>query len=314
MQIALTGGTGFIGQYLTKNFVHNGHKVVVLTRNPENIKYKSENVKYVRWDPSNPKFKIIGIENSKYFIHLAGEPLVGPPIIGRWTKSKKQKIFESRVTGTKNLINSLNFSPNQITTFIGMISGIGCYPNSGDTELDENSVISNEWLSDIVVQSENAISENLNPNIRSVILRSGIVIGKHGGGLKRLVLPSRFGLLGKFGTGNQWWSWMDIEDIYNCIMYFLENNYAGLFNVSTQNPVRQKEFVSTLSNILHRTNTMKIPLLGPLYKIALKIMLGGVSAEVLYSRKINPKKLFNTGFTCNFPYLEQSISKNLKSK
>ncbi len=311
MQIALTGGTGFIGNFLTTKFVENNHQVVILTRNPNHIKNPIPKVDYIPWNPKDPEFELKGLESSEILIHLAGEPLVGPPIIGRWTKSKKNKIYESRVLGTRNLINSLSLSDHKINTFIGMISGIGCYPDSGEKELDENSEISNEWLADLVLESENSITENLPNNIRNVILRAGIVLGKDGGGLKRLLLPSRFGVLGKFGTGNQWWSWMDIEDIYNCIAFFIENKHTGTFNVTTQNPVRQKEFVSTLSKHLHRPNTTWIPFLGNLYKLAIKIILGGVSAEVLYSRKINPSKLFQTGFICKYPLLAQSIKKNL---
>jgi len=314
MQIALTGGTGFIGNYLTNKFVENDHQVVVLTRDPNHIKKPIPKVNYIQWNPKDPRFKLHGLENSEILIHLAGEPLVGPPIIGRWTKSKKNKIYESRVLGTQNLIHSLSVSDHKINTFIGMISGIGCYPDSGENILDESSKISNEWLADIVLQSENSMTNNLPQSIRNVILRAGIVIGKDGGGLKRLLFPSKFGVLGKFGTGNQWWSWMDIEDIYNCIVFFIENDHTGLYNVTTENPVRQKEFVGTLSKILRRPNTMWFPLLGHLYKLALKIILGGVSAEVLYSRKINPSKLFKTGFTCQYPQLEQSIEKNLNLK
>ncbi len=314
MQIALTGGTGFIGKYLTNKFIENGDEVVILTRNPTRIKNPIQNVNYIHWDPNDSKFQLNGIESSQILIHLAGEPLVGPPIIGRWTKSKKNKIYKSRVLGTQNLISSLKLSEHKIDTFIGMISGIGCYPDSGEKELDESSEVSNEWLSDIVVQSENSMSKNIPNNIRNVILRAGIVIGKDGGGLKRLLLPSQFGVLGKFGTGDQWWSWMDIEDIYNCIVFFIENEHSGLYNVTTQNPVRQKQFVGILSKILRRPNTMWFPLIGHLYKLALKIILGGVSAEVLYSRKINPSKLFKTGFTCEYPLLEQSIEKNLNLK
>jgi hypothetical protein len=236
-------------------------------------------------------------------VHLSGES-----VAGRWTEAKKRRIRESRIISTQNLARTLTQAEKKPGTFV-CASAIGYYGNRGEEILTENSSSGSGFLAEVSNDWEAATAPAFDAGIRTVNLRTGIVLSTHGGALKQMLLPFRLGLGGKVGSGGQWWSWIHIEDFVAAFQHIVDNiSMIGPVNMTAPNPVTSAEFTKTLAK------TLKRPAVLPLPAFAAKLALGEFAEEgLLASARVQSKKLTEAGFKFAFPDLEAALKNLLRT-
>ncbi|CAN2204342.1 COG1090 Predicted nucleoside-diphosphate sugar epimerase [Candidatus Nanopelagicaceae bacterium] len=281
-RIAITGASGLIGSALVGHLKSEGHTVQRLVRrapvSPEEI----------QWDPKTGFVDIEALRGVDAVIHLAGVGVSDK----RWTKRFRSEILNSRLLGTTAIANAVAEVKPQV--FISA-SAIGWYGDSGNRAVVESDSVGNDFLAAVCREWEGAA--DLAGDVRTVKLRTGLVLDPTGGALGRMLPLFRFGLGGKLGSGKQWWSWITLHDVVRAITFALENDIAGPINVTSPNPVTNQEFTAALAR------AMKRPALFPAPAVALKIALGGFSSEVLGSKKVMPTALTEAGFQWDYPHL-----------
>jgi hypothetical protein len=285
-RIAVTGASGLIGSALVGYLKSEGHTVQRLVRRatvaPDEI----------RWDPKTGYVDIDALRGVDAVIHLAGVG-VGDK---RWTKRYRSEILNSRLLGTTAIANAVAEVKPQV--FISA-SAIGWYGDSGNRAVVEIDSVGNDFLAAVCREWEGAA--DLAGDIRTVKLRTGLVLDPTGGALGRMLPLFRFGLGGKLGSGKQWWSWITLHDVVRAIVFCLEKKISGPVNLTSPNPVTNQEFTSALAR------AMKRPALFPAPAIALKIALGGFSSEVLGSKKVIPGALTEAGFKWDYPHISPAL-------
>jgi uncharacterized protein (TIGR01777 family) len=234
------------------------------------------------------------LEGVDAVVHLAGEGLVG-----RWTERKKRAIRESRVDGTRNLVTAMASVDPRPRTLISM-SATGYYGDEGDEPLTEDSPPGRGFLADMVGAWEGEAARAEGLGVRVALLRTGIVLGR-GGALRRLLPAARLGLGGPMGSGRQWWSWVHIRDFAGLVKLALETDLSGPILVASPSPVRQRDLARTLGRLLHR------PAWTPAPAWALRLALGEVSSELLWSRRVAPRRAQEGGYGFLFPELEPAL-------
>ena len=235
-------------------------------------------------------------------IHLSGEN-----IAGRWTEAKKRGIRDSRIVTTQNLSQALASAENKPGVFI-CASAIGYYGNRGDEVLTEDSPSGRGFLAEVSREWESAANPAADAGIRTVNLRTGIVLSAEGGALKQMLLPFRLGLGGRVGNGRQWWSWIHIDDFLAAVRQIADDlSLNGPVNMTAPNPVTSADFAKTLAK------TLKRPAVLPLPASAAKLVFGEFADEgLLASARVEPKKLLESGFKFRYSELAAALSELLK--
>ena len=286
-RIAITGASGLIGSALVGHLKSEGHTVQRLVRRatvaPDEI----------QWDPKTGYVDIEALRGVDAVIHLAGVG-VGDK---RWTKRYKSEILNSRLLGTTAIANAVAEVKPQV--FISA-SAVGWYGDSGNRAVVESDSVGNDFLAAVCREWEGAA--DLAGDVRTVKLRTGLVLDPTGGALGRMLPLFRFGLGGKLGSGKQWWSWITLHDVVRAIVFALEHPIAGPVNLTTPNPVTNQEFTAALARAMNR------PALFPAPAIALKIALGGFASEVLGSKKVMPNALSDAGFVWDYPHITNALT------
>ena len=247
----------------------------------------------VFWNPQESKIDLDALAGVDAIIHLAGAG-VGDK---RWTKRYKSEILNSRLLGTTTIANAVNELKPKV--FISS-SAIGWYGETGNRAVTESDRGGDDFLAAVCREWEAAA--DLVTGVRTVKIRTGLVLEPTGGALGRMLPLFRFGLGGKLGNGKQWWSWITLHDVIRAITFLLEHKISGPVNLTSPNPVTNQEFTSALARAMHR------PALFPAPAIALKIALGGFSSEVLGSKKVIPQALSDAGFTWDYPHITNALS------
>jgi uncharacterized protein len=287
-RIAITGASGLIGSSLVGQLKSEGHTVQRLVRR------KPVSSDEIQWDPKNGYVDIEALRGVDAVIHLAGVG-VGDK---RWTKKYKAEILNSRLLGTTAIAQAV--AEVQPSVFISA-SAIGWYGESGNRGVVESDSSGDDFLAAVCREWE-AAADLAGPNVRTVKIRTGLVLDPTGGALGKMLPLFRVGLGGKLGSGKQWWSWITLHDQIRAIEFILTHkDIQGPVNMSAPNPVTNQEFTSALAR------AMKRPALFPAPAIALKLVLGGFSSEVLGSKKVIPQKLIDAGFTWDFPHVSSAL-------
>lgn len=296
MKVLITGVTGLVGAPLSRTLQASGHSVVGLSRNGPGARARLPWLEQAfSWDlmaGAPPPEAFDGVDA---VVHLAGEP-----VAGRWTAAKRERITESRVTGTRNLVRGLKEALPHPKVLVST-SALGYYGNCGDDVLTEAAGPGNDFLADVCVRWEEEAVHAEDFGMRVVRLRSGHVLSPKGGALGPLVMLAKWGLNGPLGSGRQWWPWAHIEDAVGLRVHALENEVSGAVNAVSPEPVRQKEFAQALGRVLHR------PAFLPAPSLALKLMLGQFSSELLSSRRLVPEAALASGYQYRFPTLEPAL-------
>ena len=287
-RIAVTGASGLIGSSLVGYLKSQGHTVQRLVRRPA---VSSEEI---TWDPIAGTVDMEALAGVDAVIHLAGAGVSDK----RWTKKYKSEILNSRLLGTTTIAKAVAIVKPQV--FISA-SAIGWYGESGNRAVIESDRVGDDFLAAVCREWESAA--DLAGDVRTIKLRTGLVLDPTGGALGKMLPIFRFGLGGKLSNGKQWWSWITLHDQIRAIAFLLENKVSGPVNLTSPNPVTNSEFTAGLARAMHR------PALFPVPAIALKIVLGGFSAEVLGSKKVMPQVLTESGFTFDYPHISSALEK-----
>lgn len=296
MKLVITGSSGLIGSALVREAEKNQIEVVKLVRRAP--KDKSE----VQWDPNRSILDLDAIEKSTAIVHLAGAG-VGDR---RWTKKYKKEILNSRVKTTETIANAIVNLRTPPSVFVSG-SAMGYYGDTGDLAVDENASLGEGFLSDVVFNWEYAAQRVRNNNIRVVHPRTGLVMSKRGGLLRKVLPLFRLGLGGKLGNGKQYWSYISLEDEIRAIFKLIDDvRLTGGVNLTNPNPVTNLEFTKALSSVVNRPAFFHVP------AIALKIALGEFSVEALGSSRVLPSKLKAAGFKFNQSDILSTLNSALK--
>lgn len=298
MNILVSGSSGFIGSALVAALRAGDQRVVRLVR-PQS---KAEGP-VVRWDPDTGTIDRAGLEGIEAVIHLAGAS-----IAERWTPEHKARIRESRVRGTRLLSEALAEQARPPRVLI-CASAIGYYGDRGDEWLTEESPPGAGFLADVCQQWEAAAEPARRRGIRVVNLRIGIVLGRQGGALARVLLPFRLGLGGTIGCGRQYWSWIAVDDLVSAFLHaVVTDSLNGPVNAVSPMPVTNREFTRTLGRVLAR------PTIFPLPAPVARLLLGEMAdALLLASARVRPVRLLESGFQFRYPDLESALRHLLKA-
>ena len=295
MKVLITGTSGLIGSALAKSLTAGGHSAISLQR-------QNNNPDSPVWDPENCVMDLARVRDIYAVVHLAGENIAD----GRWSETKKNRILYSRVRGTKLLVEYFANSNHKPQVIISA-SAVGFYGDRGAEIVDEDSKAGNGFLANVCVQWEDALKVAVEAGIRVIKVRFGTVLSKKGGALKKMLLPFKLGLGGVFGSGEQYMSWVSIDDAVAMIQYVMTNDsLQGPVNFVTPNALNNRKFTRTLGQVLSR------PTIFPLPAFAARIALGEMANELLLSRNhVYLSKLMKSGYKCLHPELNQALI-NLK--
>ena len=291
MKVLITGSSGLIGSALAKSLTSNGHDVIRLLR------HSSANDSPV-WGPENGVMDLADVGEITAVVHLAGENIAD----GRWSGSKKNRILNSRVRGTKLLAEYFADSDQKPQVIISA-SAVGFYGDRGTEIVDEESNAGKSFLANVCVQWEDALNAAVETGIRVVKVRFGIVLSINGGALKKMLLPFKIGAGGVIGSGKQYMSWVSIDDAVEMIQFAITNDLIqGPINFVTPNAISNRKFTRTFGQVLHR------PTIFPLPEFAIRIALGEMADELLLnSTRVFPKKLVESGYKFLQPELSQAL-------
>lgn len=291
-KILISGAGGFIGTPLTDLLTDRGDTVVKLTRG-------ASGDGAIHWDPAAGELDATEVDGFDSVIHLAGES-----IAGLWTKKKKQAILSSRRDGTTLLAEALAATTNKPASMISS-SAIGLYGSRGDEVLSEDSGVGEGFLADLVRIWEESAQPARDVGIRVVNLRLGLVTAESGGMMGPMKPAFKLGVGGKLGDGDQWWSWVTLDDVVNAFVYAVDNPaLTGPFNVAAPNPVTNAQFTKSLGSVLHRPTFLPAP------KFALKTFAGEMADEMLLaSQRVDSSKLSGAGFEFSDTELDPALKK-----
>jgi uncharacterized protein len=275
MKIGITGASGFIGRHTATLARAKGHEVVAFSRHPGPLEGFTE----IRAFGSDAPPDMSGLDA---IIHLAGES-----IMGLWTPAKKRRILESRVEGTRRVVEALNNTPDGPTTFV-CGSAIGFYGDTGEREVNETTGAGPGFLAEVCEAWEAAAAP---ARQRTVVIRTGFVLGRDGGSMKLVAPVFKAGLGGRLGSGRQWMSCIHVDDVAGIILHAIENpEVHGPLNAVMPAPVRNSEFTSAAATAAHR------PAILPAPTFALRIALGELSHLLLDSQRVLPTATLATGY------------------
>ena len=297
MRILITGASGLIGTALQRSFDEIGHELLLASRN------EAKDSQHIQWDVEKGFSELERLEGIDAVVHLAGESVFGLS----WSDAKKKAIRDSRVDGTRSVveaISKLKARPNVLVA----ASAIGFYGDRGDEEMTESSAAGDTFLAEVSKEWESEARRAEDAGIRTVLLRTGIILSKDGGALGTMLLPFKLGIGGVVGSGKQWMSWISIDDHIRVINYAIEyENVRGAVNSVSPNPVTNGEFTKTLGEVLYR------PTILPLPSFAVNMVFGEMGdALLLASTRVVPKRLEDAGFEFKYPELKTAIEHAVK--
>ena len=291
MNILLTGSTGLVGSALAEYLGNKGHTIYPLFRNPASGKRHY-------WTPEESLIHLDEEIKLDVVIHLAGENIAD----SRWSKKKKAAISNSRIDGTRLLAKTIAELKNKPELFISA-SAIGYYGDTGDNIVDEDSDRGTGFLSDVATQWETSTRAAEDAGIRTIHIRTGIVLSPDGGVLQKMLLPFKMGFGGVIGNGNQYMSWISINDVVRVINFMIDDTrLSGPFNLVAPQPVTNYTFTKSLGRTLHR------PTLFPLPAMIARIMFGEMAdALLLSSCRVEARRLHTSGYT----FVDSELNKTL---
>lgn len=293
MDVAVTGSHGFVGSALVPALARAGHRAIRLVRS------QPVGADELGWNPEAGTIDVAGLEGIGAVVHLAGAGIGDK----RWTDARKRLILESRTTGTGLLARTLAGLTHRPSVLVSA-SAIGYYGDRGDEPLDEGSAPGSDFVAGVCVQWEAATAPASEAGIRVVRTRSGVILGREGGVLPRMLLPFRLGLGGRIASGRQYMSWVSIDDEVAAILYALTNDsVTGPVNVTAPAPVTNAEFTQTLGRVLRRPTVLPTPLLP------LKMRYGAelIQHLLVEGQRALPKRLQETGYQFAHPTLEEAL-------
>ncbi len=296
MKLFVTGATGFIGSILCRRLLEQGHQLTLVSRSaPRDA--ATENKRWLHWTPDTGGEWQKAVEGIDGIINLAGEPIAAR----RWTAEQKRRIVTSRLDTTRALIDAI-VKARQKPKFLINSSAIGYYGSRGDEAITEVAEPGTGFLAETTRDWENEASRAESLGLRVVYLRTGIVLGRDGGALAKMVPPFKFFIGGPLGSGKQWMSWIHVEDEVGLIIHLVDNaQAAGPVNATAPNPVTMRDFCRTLGKVLGRPSWAPVP------SFALRLLLGEMAEMLLTGQKVLPAAAQRLGYQFRYPKLEGAL-------
>ena len=305
MNILMTGATGLVGTALVQSFTAEGHTIYRLTRaETRRPSAKGTAVFDVPWNPSSGELGGSGglgalqvPANVDAVINLAGAPIVG----GRWTKDRKALLRSSRVDTTRGLVSAIAKMDKRPQVLLSA-SAIGYYGNRGDELVTENSSPGTDFLAELAKEWENEVVKAEGLGVRVVLLRFGIILAKEGGALPKMMLPFKYGLGGKLGSGRQWTSWIALQDVVAIIQAALRSDsWKGPLNLVAPQAMRNSDFTKSLAKVMHRPAIFAAP------TFALRLAMGEMAETLLGGVRVAPQVLEQHGYRFLHANLEEAL-------
>lgn len=300
--VLITGGTGMVGQYLTRLLLRKGYNVCWLSRKAGEIIIDGYKVRVFQWNLSDQIIDASAVSSTDYIIHLAGAGVAEQ----RWTKKRKQEILDSRTKSSALIVKALREIPNPVKTVVSA-SAIGWYgPDSSHSEpFTEEMPSYPGFLGDTCKAWEESIMPVTTLDKRLVRLRIGIVLSGTGGAITEFKKPLKAGMLPIFGTGKQIISWIHIYDLCNLFLYAIENReMQGVYNAVAPNPESSRGLMMSLAQTMGRKWALPIPVPAFL----LKLLLGEMSIEILKSATVSSRKIEAAGFKFTYPVIDEALA------
>ena len=299
MKLVVTGATGFIGTALCARLLEQGHTLTLFTRgSPRDAGTATK--RWLHWTPGALREWGSALDGVDGVINLAGEP-----IAKKWTHATRRRIETSRIEGTNSLVQGIAKATSR-PKFLISASAVGYYGPRGDEIVTEETPPGDDFLSLVCRNWEEEAKKAEPLGLRVVRLRTGIVLGSGGGALAKMVVPFKFFAGGPLGSGQQWMSWIQLEDHVRLMLEVIENTQAsGAINVTAPNPVRNKEFCQTLGKVLGR------PCWAPAPGLALRLVLGEMAEMLLTGQRVIPAAAQKLGFQFRYPNLEEALQASM---
>lgn len=298
MKVLVTGATGFVGKVVVRQLLEAGEQVVVLTRNiPKAALTLGSQCEYFQWADTNELPDVAAFKGVDAVINLMGEGIADK----KWTDEQKKIIYNSRINGTQKLVEVISKLEKKPSVFVST-SAIGIYGNRGPEELTEESSTGSDFLAHLCTEWEKEASKVKEHVKRLILIRVGVVLGHNGGALKKMLLPFKLGLGGPLGSGNQYMSWIHVEDLAGMYVEAVKNeSLNGIFNGTAPYPATNKEFTTTLGKTLKRPTVLPAP------AFAIKAIFGEMSTVLLDGQKVLPKKFKDINYRYRYPTLEMAL-------
>ena len=297
MKVILAGGSGSIGRALTDQLTSAGYEVVILSRSPETVTGLPEGAVATRWDGRSAGALAPRLEGAGAVVNLAGES-VGD---GMWSEARKLRIRESRIRTTAAIADALRRADHRPEVLL-QASAVGIYGPTGDQEVDEEHPAGSDFLATVCWEWEAAIGNVENFGVRSVVLRTGVVLDAHAGALPKIVMPFKFFAGGRAGSGRQWFPWIHLHDEVRAIRFLLETDDArGAFNLAAPKPVTNGELASLVGKVLRRPSVLPAP------AFVLRAVMGEMATLVLDGQRAVPRRLLEAGFEFEYPELQPAL-------
>jgi uncharacterized protein len=299
MKILISGASGLAGTALVRVLRAQGHRVTRLIR-PGSVPSAGD----IAWDPLAATIDVSAMEDADAVVHLSGASIAQ----GRWTPARKAVLRSSRIDTTRVLVDALSSLRQKPRVFV-CASAIGCYGDRGDEILTESSAIGTDFLSLVVRDWEAEATRAEIAGIRTVLLRFGVILSAEGGALPQMLMPFKFGLGGRLGSGKQWMSWIALEDAVGIICSAIANeNLAGPLNAVSPNPLTNADFTRIAATVLHRPAIFAAP------AFALRIALGEMADTLLLaSQRVLPECLLPAGYTFRLENLRTALIAIIRS-
>ncbi|WP_277678162.1 TIGR01777 family oxidoreductase [Gracilibacillus dipsosauri] len=299
MKIAIAGGTGFVGQHLTKHLIDRGDEVFILTRHPNKHRNKQK-ITYIGWlnENLNPIAQLPPLDA---IINLAGESL-----FGYWTKSKKDRIYQSRIKATYAIIDMIKEMKYKPAVLINA-SAVGYFGTSlTETFTESRKESGNDFLAEVTEAWEKTALEANTYGVRTVIARFGVILGTEGA-LPLMTMPFKWYVGGKIGSGEQWVSWIHITDVIGMILFSLDHpTIDQAFHMTAPSPIKNSKMAEVIAQTLHKPNWLPVP------RVAIKTLLGEMSILVESGQKVLPEKAIKSGYSFQYSHIEKALEDLLK--
>ncbi len=306
-RIILTGATGMIGARLFPALCERGYQVVIFSRSPDSARAKLPGAAaYVRWWPGESGSWVKAVDGAHAVIHLAGAPITQGLIGVRWTPAYKTEILNSRVVGTRGIVNAIAAATNRPSVLINA-SAIGFYGYSDSTPLDETAQSGEDFVAQICVAWEREASRAEASGVRVVRLRTGIVLDPNSGALSQLKGPFKMGTGGPIMPGTQFYSWIHPADEVGLILLALEDErVSGALNATAPTPHTNRDFCSILGQVLSSPAWLPVPEFG------VRVALGEMADLVVRGQRVLPKRALELGYSFKYPTLKPALKDLLK--
>ncbi len=294
MKILITGGSGFIGSNLSKYLLSGGHKVTAVSRSADQHRIRHENYRYIAADTTRPGNWQKEAEETEAVVNLTGAS-----IFKRWTASYKKMIYDSRILTTRHVVAALT-EGRSVT--LCSTSGAGYYGSRGDDILKEDESVGRDFLAGVSLDWEKEAQRATAKGVRVAVMRFGVVLGKNGGALAKMIPAFKMFVGGSMGSGNQWFPWIYLEDLMAAILFILEHqDVSGPLNFCAPNPVRYRELAKTLGEALGRPSFMPAP------AFMIRLAMGEFGDVFLASQRTIPDRLLQHGFSFQYPDIKSAI-------